>query len=92
MVATFKHSQAKFLSAKANCNGTLGRNGGDVGYNGGLLWDLKKKEKKLIISNVIYAQHSKGSPFSSLETACCLHKGDISGVGIGHKKATLHNN
>lgn len=90
MVATFKYSQAKFLSAKANCNGTLGRNG----YNVGLLWDLKKKkkEKKLIISNVIYAQHSKGSPFSSLETACCLHKGGVSGVGIVGRKATLHNN
>lgn len=92
-MATYKHSQAKFLSAKTNCNGTLGRKSGGKGYNGGLLWDLKKKKKKkLIISNVIYAQHSKGSPFSSLETACCLHKGGVSGVGIVGRKATLHNN
>lgn len=90
-MATFKHSQAKFFSTKTNCNGTLGRNSGDVGYKGGLLWDLKKKNWMLINSSVIYAQSSEGSPFSSLETPCCLHKGDVSGVGIGHRKAALHN-
>lgn len=54
------------------------------------LWDLLRN-KMLIIRDVIYAQCSKDSPFSSLEKPCCLHNGAVNGAGTGCRKTALHH-
>lgn len=93
--AAFKDSQAKLFPANptwlhcANCGRAFGRSGSGR-HSDGQLWDFLRN-KMLIIRDVIYAQCSKDSPFSSSEKPYCLHNGAVNGAGTGCRKTALRH-